>query len=80
MVKTFKTVGELKQVLKLLPEDMTAVHYKINMEKSGWSEGVILYIMNMSKEIHQTWDCFDHTEYSYECYGHDSNGQEVVVL
>ena len=54
MVKTFKTVGELKQFLELLPEDMTVVHYKSDMEKSGWFEGVTPCIMNMSKEIHQT--------------------------
>ena len=80
MVKTFKTIGELKQFLGLLPEDMTVVHYKSDMEKSGWSEGVIPYIMNMSKEVHQTWDRFNYTKYSYECYGRNSNGEEVIVL
>ena len=80
MVKTFKTIGELKQFLELLPEDMIVVHYKSDMEKSGWFEGITPWVTNMSKEVHQTWDCFDHTDYSYECYGHDSNGEEVVIL
>ena len=80
MVKTFKTVGELKQFLELLPEDMIVVHYKSDMEKSGWFEGITPWVTNMSKEVSQTWDYFNHTDYSYECYGHDSNGKEVVVL
>lgn len=37
-------------------------------------------VTNMSKEVHQTRDCFDHTYYSYECYSTDSNRKEVVVL
>ena len=40
MVKTFKTVGELKQFLELLPKDMAVVHYKTDIEKFGWFEGV----------------------------------------
>ena len=52
MVKTFKTAGELKQFLELLPEDMIVVHYKSDMEKSGWFEGVTPWITNMSKEVH----------------------------
>lgn len=80
MVKTFKTVGELKQFLELLPEDMTVVHYKSDMEKSGWFEGITPWVINMSKEVHQTRDYFDHTYHSYECYSTDSNGEEVVVL
>ena len=80
MIKTFKTIGELKQFLELLPEDMTVVHYKTDIEKFGWFEGVTPQIMNMSKEVHQTWDRFNYTKYSYECYGRDSNGEEVVVL
>ena len=80
MVKTFKTVGELKQFLELLPEDMIVVHYKSDMEKSGWFEGMTPWVTNMSKEVSQAWDCFDHTDYSYECYGCDSNGEKVVVL
>lgn len=78
--KTFKTVGELKQFLELLPEDMAIVHYKSDMEKSGWFEGITPGVAPMSKEVHQTWDRFDHTDYSYECYGYDSNGEEVVIL
>lgn len=38
------------------------------------------WVINMSKEVRQTWDYFDHTDYSYECYSPDSNGKEVVVL
>lgn len=80
MVQTFKTVGELKEFLEHLPDDMVLVHYNRDMEKSGWFEGVTPRVTNMSKKIHQTWDHFDYTDYSYECYEHDSNGKEVVVL
>ena len=80
MAKTFKTVGELKQFLDLLPEDMTVVYYKSDIEKFGWFEGVTPWVTNMSKEVRQTWDYFDHTYYFYECYRCDSNGKEVVVL
>ena len=65
MFQTFKTVGELKEFLEHLPEDMTIVHYQRDMEKSGWFEGVTLQVTNMSKEVHQTWDRFDYTDYSY---------------
>lgn len=80
MAKTFKTVGELKQFLELLPEDMTVVYYKNDLEKCGWFEGITPWVTNMSKEVRETWDYFDHTYYSYECYRCDSNGKEVVVL
>lgn len=80
MIKTFKTVGELKQFLELLPEDMTVVYYKNDLEKCGWFEGITLWVTNMSKEVRQAWDYFDHTDYSYECYRCDSNGEKVVVL
>ena len=48
MVKTCKTVGELKRFLELLPEDMTVVYYKSDMEKSGWFEGISPWVTNMS--------------------------------
>lgn len=80
MIKTFKTVGELKQFLELLPEDMILVHYHSDIEKSGWFEGIAPWVTNMSKEVHQTWDRFDYTDYSYECYDYSSNGEEVVIF
>jgi hypothetical protein len=80
MVQTFKTVGALKEFLEHLPDDMVVVHYKSDMEKSGWFEGITPMVRPMSKETHQTWDRFDYTSYTYECYGHDSNGKEVVIL
>lgn len=51
MVQTFKTVGELKEFLEHLPDDMVVVHYKSDMEKSGWFEGVTPWVTPMKRKL-----------------------------
>ena len=80
MVQTFKTVGELKEFLEHLPNDMVVVHYKSDMEKSGWFEGVTPWVALMKKKTHETWDRFDGSYYSYESYEPASGGKEMVIF
>lgn len=62
----FKTVGELKEFLKDLPDDMLLANYKRDMETSGYRNELSCDVVNMKKETKHSWDRFDGTDYSYE--------------
>lgn len=61
-----KTVGELKEFIKNLPDDMPLVNYKKDMETSGYRNNVYCRVDNMVEETRETWDRFDYTSYSYQ--------------
>ena len=61
-----KTVGELKEFIKDLPDDMLLTMYRSNMETSGYRNNVFCQIDNMGEETRETWDRFDGTPYKYE--------------
>lgn len=61
-----KTVKELKDFIKDLPDDMLLAHYKDTMETSGYFVGLSCDVVNMKEETRYTWDRFDGTDYSYE--------------
>ena len=61
-----KTVGELKEFIKNLPDDMPLVNYQSNMERSGYQNNVFCSVVNMKKETRKTWDRFDGISYTYE--------------
>lgn len=63
-----KTVGELKEFIKNLPDDMLLVSYQSNMEMSGYRNWLFCDVAKMNKEERQTWDRFDGTDYSYEVF------------
>lgn len=75
-----KTVGELKKFLEAFPDDKPILHYRSDMETSGWFEGIHPVEYPMVKTVRQTWDRFDHTDYSYECYEYNQNGEKMLVL
>ena len=75
-----KNVGELKQYLDTLPDDLPIVRYHSDMEKSGYFEGANIMVMGMTKETHHTYDAFDYTLYTYESYSCDQNGTQTLVL
>ena len=47
----FNTVGELKQFIKDLPDDMPLVSYKSTMEYSGYMQRVHVDVMPMKMQV-----------------------------
>jgi hypothetical protein len=80
MMHFIKNVGELKEYLKTLPDDLPIVKYRSNMEKSGYFEGVHAVTATMSKETHDTYDAFDYTPYTYESYALDQHGEIQTLI
>ena len=76
-----RTVGELKNLIKDLSDDMMIVHFDNNMEKFGCFPNVTAKVERRSPVEKQTWDRFDGTDYTYESYERDDeNGQPCLVL
>ena len=75
-----KTVGELREFIKDLPDDMLIVQYRSNMEKHGYENGVYCDVANMQKETKHTWDRFDGTDYSYEVFVSSEDGVPCLKL
>ncbi len=75
-----KTVGELKEFIKNLPDDMPLVNYQSNMETSGYRNRVICDVANMKKEERPTWDRFDGTYYSYEVFVKTEDGSPCLII
>ena len=69
-----KTVGELKEFIKDLPDDMLLVNYENDMETRGYRNRVSCRVDNMEKETKTTWDRFDGTSYNYEVFVESKNG------
>ena len=61
-------VGQLKEYIANLPDDMPIVLYRRDMEKSGYMEGVWVENQSMKQETDTAFDVFDHTPYRYEVY------------
>lgn len=70
------TVGELKERLKNIPDDLEIISYQDTMEKHGIMKiyGIIGKVKKYRKERKETWDRFDGESYSYEVYVEDENG------
>lgn len=75
-----KTIGELKEFIKDLPNDMPLVSYHSDMEKSGYFNSIGVSVENMSTERCETWDRFDGGNYSYEIYKSDENGTPCLKI
>ena len=69
-----KTVGELKEFIKDLPDDMLIVNYHKDMETSGYRNSFLCDVETMKKEVKSTWDRFDGTSYSYEVFEMSKDG------
>lgn len=69
------TVGELKNILKDIPDDLEIVTFESDMEKCGIMKAYISpRVETYRKEIKTTWDRFDGGSYIYEVFEKDENG------
>ena len=75
-----KTVGELKEYISTLPDDMLLLVYQKDMEKGGYQNGTYLRVAPMEKEKVETWDRFDCTPYSYEVFVKSTNGIPCLLM
>ena len=75
-----KTVGELKEFIKDLPDDMLLTMYHSNMEKSGYRNNVFCQINKMEKETRETWDRFDGTSYKYDVMVESKEGVPCLKI
>lgn len=73
------TVGELKKVLANVADDVKIVSYQENMETCGYQHGASINLDKRSPIEKQTYDRFDHTDYTYEVYEKDNENGEAVV-
>ena len=75
-----KTVGELKEFIKDLPDDMLLVKYRSDMETSGYQNSFYCDVATMKKEVKNTWDRFDGTNYSYEVFETSKDGSSCLRI
>ena len=73
------TVGELKERLKNVDDNMLIVSYQNGMEKSGILKAYPYAGVIKVKEVEKsTWDRFDGTDYTYTAYEKDKHGDKEV--
>lgn len=70
----FEKVGQLKEYLKTIPDDVLLVKNVQTMEMHGVMCGISNSIINMSKKTKSTYDAFDGTPFKYDVYEEDENG------
>ena len=75
-----KTVGELKEFIKDLPDDMLLVIYNEDMETSGYRNSLIAEVSIMKKKTKKAWDSFDGGSYSYEVFEESKEGTPCLSL
>lgn len=79
-MKVIKTVGELKEFIKDLPDNTPIVNYEIDLEKSGYFNSTGFSLEKMQQVTRQTWDRFDGTDYTYEAYERSDDGIECLRI
>ena len=73
------TVGELKERLKDVDDDMLIVSYQDNMEMSGILRAYPYAGVIKVKEVKKSaWDRFDGENYTYTAYEKDKHGDKEV--
>lgn len=77
-----KTVGELKEYIKNLPDDTPIISYQSDMEKSGYQSISCASTQKMVTEKRETYDAFDYTPYSYTVFSpsNDDTGTLCLVI
>ena len=75
-----KTVGELKEFIKDLPDDMLLANYESNMEINGYRNRLSCDVVNMKTETKHSWDRFDGTDYSYEVLERAEDGVPCLII
>ena len=78
--KKVTTVGELKEFIKNLPDDMPIASYESNMERSGYFNRTYLETTKMKETNNWSCDAFNGTLYSYKILYRDENGIEHLIL
>lgn len=69
------TVGELKEKLRGVPDDLLIVSYQSDMERSGIMKAYPQCKTIKCKEIERkTWDRFDGDDYTYKVLVEDKEG------
>lgn len=72
-------VGDLKKMLENIPDDLEIVGYESDMECHGiMKKSFYGEIVKVKTEKAYTWDRFDGTDYTYERYVKDKNGDKEV--
>lgn len=75
-----KTVGELKEFIKNLPDDMLLVNYESDMETRGYRNNLFCDVVNMKKETRNSCDVFDGIDYSYEVFVKAKDGTPCLRI
>lgn len=76
-----KTVGELREFLETLNDDMPIVKTSLNFELRGAIvNGVYAQKKKYSKEVETFIDTFDYTEYKQDVYKCDNDGIECLYI
>lgn len=78
-MKNIKTVRELKEFIKDLPDDTLLVNYQCDLEKCGYFNTASFDIVKMKKETKQTWDRFDGCDYTYEVFARANDSEDGVI-
>ena len=75
-----RTVGELKEYIKNLPDDMLLVKEEITMEISGFRNKLFLDVTKMKEEVKQGYDAFDGEPFEYKVFVPAEEGTECLRL
>lgn len=77
-----RTVGELKETIKDLPDDTPIVNYQSDMGRHGYQGISCAYTQKMVSEERETYDAFDYTPYSYTVFSpsEDDSGALCLVI
>lgn len=74
------TVGELRDVIRDLPDDTPVIGYQSDMERSGYQKAVDARPSHMVSEKRETYDAFDYTPYIYEVFTPSKDGSGTLCL
>lgn len=71
-----RTIGELKNLIKNLPNDTPIAKYHCDIEQDGYLPMLRVRLENMVLEEKETRDACDYTPYTYEVFSptHDDTG------
>ncbi len=75
-----RTVGELKEFIKDLPDDMLLANYESDMETSGYRNRLFCEVAKMCKETKHGYDSFDGTSYTYEVLETAEDGEDYLRI
>lgn len=80
MITRISTIGELKEFIKDLSNDVPIVIYRSNLERSGFEKGVYVNIEKRTESKECAFDNFDGTAYKHTTYIINDSGEDCIVL